>query len=78
MSFNSHKRKVLDESLPLLHRASHARSCALLVAQKFSLKRESIIDLIKLNTGVDLNSPQSATELLIALTALDELRLSRL
>ncbi len=45
MSFNSHKRKVLDESEPLQHRASHARSCALHVANALGLERDAVIEL---------------------------------
>ncbi|MFJ9993311.1 hypothetical protein ACIQSO_21565 [Pseudomonas putida] len=75
MSFNSHKKKLLDESEPLLHRASHARSCALLVAQKVGLTRDDLIELVARQTGVDLHKPQSAAELLTALADLEKIRL---
>lgn len=75
MSFNSHRRKLLDESEPLSHRASHARSCAVLVAQKLGLQRDDVIKQVAIKTGVDLDEPQSATELLIALVELESMRL---
>ncbi|MGE8359615.1 hypothetical protein [Pseudomonas sp.] len=65
----------MDESEALSHRASHARSCALLVAQKLGIKREAVIERIARKTGVDLHEPQSTTELLIALTELESMRL---
>ncbi len=77
MSFNSHRRKLLDESEPLSRRASHARSCALLVAKKFGLKREDVIELLASKIGVNLHEPQSSAELLIALVELENMRLSR-
>lgn len=77
MSFNSHKRKLLDVSEPLSHRASHARSCALLVAKKLGLRREDVIKLVAGKTGVDLDEPRSPVELLIALEELESMRLDR-
>ena len=74
MSFNSHRRKLLDESEPLEHRASHARSCALHVANKLGLKREAVIELVADKTGVNLNKPDSASQLLVALEAMEEIR----
>jgi hypothetical protein len=52
MSFASDRRKLHDESLPLHIRASHARSCALHVAQKLGLNREEVIKTVYLETGV--------------------------
>ncbi|WJO19801.1 hypothetical protein LU688_16045 [Pseudomonas soli] len=77
MSFNSHKKKLLDETEPLSHRASHARSCALLVAQKLGLTRDDVIELVARQTGVDLHKPQSVAELLIALADLERVRLGQ-
>ncbi|SDG87453.1 hypothetical protein SAMN05216588_101267 [Pseudomonas flavescens] len=75
MSFNSHRRKLLDERSPLSHRASHARSCALLVAQKLGLQRDDVIEQVARKTGVDLDEPRSPAELLIALVELESMRL---
>ncbi len=77
MSFNSHRRMLLDESQPFSHRASHARSCALLVSRKVGLTRDAIIELVQSKTSVDLHAPQSAGELLIALEELENMRLTR-
>lgn len=74
MSFNSHKRKLLDESEQFSYRASRARSCALLVARKMGLTRDAVIDLVASRTGIDLYAPQSVSELLIALEELECMR----
>lgn len=74
MSFNSHRRKLLDETLPLEYRASHARSCALHLANKLGLEREEVISLIAQRTGVSLHEPGSATNLVKALDAMEALR----
>jgi hypothetical protein len=74
MSFNSHRRATLDEMRPLPHRASHARSCALLVAQKYRINREAVIQRVREITGVSLLEPKSGQELLRALTLLERFR----
>ena len=74
MSFNSHRRKLLDEALPFEHRASHLRSCALLIANKLGVDRERVIALVAQQSGVDLHRPQSIPELLKAFDALEALR----
>lgn len=77
MSFNSHRRMLLDESQPFSHRASHARSCALLVSRKLGVERDTLIELVQSKTGVDLHAPQSSGELLIALEELENMRLAQ-
>lgn len=77
MSFNSHRRMLLDESQPFSHRASHARSCALLVSRKLRVERDTLIELVQSKTGVDLHAPQSSDELLIALEELENMRLAQ-
>lgn len=74
MSFSSNRRKLLDETEPLEHRASHARSCALHVANKLGLKREAVIELVAQRTGVRLDQPGSAAALLKAFEELEALR----
>jgi len=76
MSFNSHRRKLLNESEPLEHRASHARSCALHVANKLGVKREAVIELVSQRTGVSLHNPNNVTALLLAFEALENIRQS--
>ena len=74
MSFSSHRRAVLDETLPLEHRASHARSCALHVANKLGVRREVVISAVAQCAGVDLNSPVQSPSLVSALAYLEALR----
>ena len=74
MSFNSHKRKLLYDSAPLEHRASHARSCANHVANALGLDRQQVFDLVVQWTGVDLDRPGGTPQLLSALAALEAMR----
>ncbi|TLM99796.1 hypothetical protein FDZ73_21070 [bacterium] len=74
MSFSSNRRAVQDESLPLEHRASHARSCALHVANKLGVQREAVISEVAKKTGINLHGPVQAPELLQALAYLEALR----
>ena len=74
MSFSYHRRKLLDESEPLAHRASHARSCAIHVANKLGLKREDVIELVAQKSGVNLNRPETVAQLLLAFETLEFLR----
>ena len=76
MSFDSHRRKVLDESIPLSHRASHLRSCLNHVANKLNKSRENLLDKITVDIGVDLNTIESDTDLLLGLEILESLRRS--
>ena len=76
MSFNSHKRKVLDENIPLSHRASHLRSCLNHVANKLNMSQENLLDKITVDIGVDLNTIESDTDLLLGLEILESLRRS--
>lgn len=59
---------------PFPQRASHARSCALLVAEKYRVTRESIIDRVREEAGVNLNEPKSARELIEALPVIETLK----
>lgn len=74
MSYNSNRRALLDTSLPLEHRASHARSCALHVANKLGVKREDVMERVAQKTGVDLNKPANPEALLAAFEALESMR----
>ena len=76
MSFNSHRRKVLDESIPLSHRASHLRSCLNHVANKLNMSQENLLDKITVDIGVDLNTIESDTDVLLGLEILESLRRS--
>jgi len=74
MSFNSHRRKLLDDALPPEHRASHARSCALHVANALGLDRERVFALLAQASGVDLHHLESIPDLQKASAALEALR----
>jgi hypothetical protein len=74
MSFNSHRRKLLDDAEPLEHRASHARSCALHVANKLGVPRETVIKLVAEKSGVNLHTPENVARLLTAFQALEIIR----
>ena len=76
MSFDSHRRKVLDENIPLSHRASHLHSCLNHVANKLNMSRENLLDKITVDIGVDLNTIESDTDLLLGLEILESLRRS--
>ena len=77
MSFSSHRHAVFDETLALEHRASHARSCALHVANKLGLKRGDVLREVASRAGVDLERPEGADQLLRAFGFLDDLRQGR-
>ncbi len=74
MSFIAHKRKIFDESESLEHRTSHARSCALLVANNLGVTREIVIELVAQKSGVDLHDPGSVERLILAFEALTAIR----
>ncbi len=76
MSFDSHRRKVLDENIPLSHRASHLRSCLNHVANKLNISQEDLLDKITVDIGVDLNTIESDTDVLLGLEILESLRRS--
>jgi hypothetical protein len=65
---------VADATLPLEHRASHARSCALHVANKLAVKRGAVLEHVKQRTGVDLDMPCSDETLAVAFASIEALR----
>jgi hypothetical protein len=77
MSFSSHRTKVHDESIPLDQRASHARSCALHVANKLGVARETVIEAVARETGISLHAPNTSERLAAAFQFLDALRQGR-
>jgi hypothetical protein len=74
MSYSVHRQKVTDVTVPLEHRASHARSCALHVANKLAVKRSIVLEYVKQQTGVDLNMPGSDEALAFAFASIEALR----
>jgi hypothetical protein len=75
MSLSANRRDALDESAPLAHRASHARSCALHVANKLGVGREEVIGYVEERTGANLRAPRDGAELVRAVAFLEALRL---
>lgn len=77
MSYSSHRKRVRDASLPFPHRASHLRSCALHIASKLALSRDSVIETVKSTTGIDLHALEDVDALERALGALEGMRMHR-
>lgn len=48
MSYSSNRKKALDGSLPIEHRLSHLRSCALHMANKYEVDRSLILAKISI------------------------------
>lgn len=71
MSYSANRRIVLDAAAPLEHRASHARSCALHVANKLGVKRSVVLEHVAARTGIDLNSPPSGEALATAFASIE-------
>jgi hypothetical protein len=71
MAWSAHRRLAGDASLPLAYRASHARSCALPVANKLAVRRSVVLAHLARRTGVDLADPASADALAQAVASLD-------
>ncbi|WP_148661651.1 hypothetical protein [Roseateles chitosanitabidus] len=74
MSYSVHRRMVADAAVPLERRASHARSCALHVAEKLAVKRSAVLAHVKQRTGIDLDMPCSDEALAIAFASIEALR----
>jgi hypothetical protein len=78
VSYNSHRRDALDPRLPAPHRQSHARSCAMLLGQKYRVRRSVILDLVRQACGIDLTRPASEADLIAAVRALDRIKVEGL
>jgi hypothetical protein len=75
MSFSAHRRNALDMERLLDHRASHARSCALCVAQKYRVRRSVVIELVRQACGVELMVVGTEHEIAAAVAVLTDLKL---
>ena len=75
MSFSANRRDALDPNLPLKYRASHARSCALLVAEKWRIHRSLVIDVIRQRCGVNLEAVENEDEISTAIKVLEDLKI---
>ncbi len=74
MSFSSHRRDALDLALPLPHRQSHARSCAMLMGQKYRVHRSVILELVHQVCATDLIRPAAEAELVAAVRVLERIK----
>jgi hypothetical protein len=74
VSYSANRRDALDPALPIAHRMSHARSCAMLMGQKYWVPRSVILDLVRRTCGVDLTAPASDPEIAEAIGALDRIK----
>ena len=78
MSYNWHQKRVLDSALPLSHRYSHLRSCALSVASLLKRRRSAIISEVRERTGINIEGGGDEAQLLHALGCLNEIRATAL
>ncbi len=78
VSFSSHRRNALDVAQPFVHRASLARSCAMLVARKLRVRRDVILEPVKLLCGVDMTAPGRDADIATAIAVLEDLRHGRI
>ena len=74
MSYSSHRREALNPETRVAHRRSHARSCARLVSQKFSVHRDIVLARVTALTGVDLLTEATEEQLERAMSCLEALR----
>jgi hypothetical protein len=75
MSFSANRRDALDRGLPLSYRASHARSCAVLVAEKWRVKRSVVLKAVHQKCGVDLTVIGTDNGIETAIRVLEDLKL---
>ncbi|MFN5944389.1 MAG: hypothetical protein ACK5ZG_13375 [Phycisphaerae bacterium] len=78
MSFSAHKRDALDRQLPVDHRMSHLRSCAMLMGQKYRVPRSLICERVVQMCGVDISKVASELEIQLAVQALTAIKESGL
>lgn len=74
MSFSAHRRNALDPTMPMPHRMSHARSCAVHMSQKYGVHRDAVIEAVRLACGVDLTAPGTEAGIVEAVRALDAIK----
>ena len=72
------RKNALDESQPLLHRASRARSCAMLISEKFRIHRDVVIEHDRELTGVDMHNMSSSVQIAKVIEVMERLRFAGL
>ncbi len=71
MSYSAHHRQSLDSTLPIEHRISHVRSCAVHMSQKYHVSRSEILEKINIADKYDQDKYPTAAELENAIAKLD-------
>ena len=71
MSFSTNRKAALDQNLPMQHRLSHVRSCAMLMGQKYKVPRSAILDYVRVISAIDLTKTVTDSELIEAIRVLE-------
>lgn len=74
MSYSAHRRQSLDSSIPLEHRLSHVRSCAVHMAQKYGVRRSVILERIGIKDGYEGGIYPTPADVEAAIGKLDEIK----
>ena len=74
MSYSNHRRLALDNALPVPHRMSHARSCAVHVSQKHRVQRGAVLEYVRRVAGVDVSVPHDEGGIRRAIAVLDAIK----
>jgi hypothetical protein len=74
MSYSTHRRQSLDSSIPLGHRISHVRSCAVHMAQKYGVRRSVILERIGIMDGYEEGAYPTSAEIEATIGKLDEIK----
>jgi len=74
MSYSTHRKRSLDVDLPIRHRLSHVRSCAVHVAQEYRVSRSVVLDLIRIAGACEERDLPSSLQIGKAIEALDQIK----
>ena len=74
MSFSSSREIALDPGHSIERRMSQARSCAMLVGQKWHVRRSVILEVVRQASGVDLTVAGSDADIELALAVLVDIK----
>lgn len=74
MSYSTHRKQSLNVDLPIRHRLSHVRSCAVHVAQKYRVSRSVVLDLVRIADAYEERDLPSSLQIEKAIEALDQIK----
>ena len=74
MTYNSQRNAALDPDRPIEQRASHLRSCALLVGRQRSAQRSTIIATMKNDLSVSIEHDLAPEDIMRYVQYLDRLK----